>query len=252
MTTIRSGFTGPSKKIGGSTDYHIDLKLLNSLPLAERVKVFDTLAERYGQNKRNIEFSNPGVSGNIYNPNVPFSERAALLQRAAGAHAPSSASFSSYDFYVPFQGQSRFKKGAVEDASIYIPTVAGGSVKRGSGGGYGYYSEALDPSGKVLYRVGHGNVDRPEKDGGLLVPKVPELPSSESQIALDQRQQDQLAGAGAALGLMSRLFGQARKSKDSSQSLYSSLIGNALRQQQQDPASDFLMSYIMQPSSYGV
>jgi hypothetical protein len=51
---------------------------------------------------------------------------------------------------------------------------------------------------------------------------------------------------------MSRLFSQAKESKDSSQSLYSSLIGNALRQQQQDPASDFLMSYIMQPSSYGV
>ena len=206
MTTIRSGFTGPSKKIGGSTDYHIDLKLLNSLPLAERVKVFDTLAERYGQNKRNIEFSNPGVSGNIYNPNVPFSERAALLQRAAGAHAPSSASFSSYDFYVPFQGQSRFKKGAVEDASIYIPTVAGGSVKRGSGGGYGYYSEALDPSGKVLYRVGHGNVDRPEKNGDLLVPKVPELPSSESQIALDQRVQGQKEGANAVADLMQKLL----------------------------------------------
>jgi murein DD-endopeptidase MepM/ murein hydrolase activator NlpD len=99
------------------------------------------------------------------------------------------------------------------------------------------------------YEVGFGHLDALGKagkvlpSGGTLAPTI---------LAAQQRQQDQLAGAGAALGLMSRLFGQARESKDSSQSLYSSLIGNALRQQQQDPASDFLMSYIMQPSSYGV
>jgi len=99
------------------------------------------------------------------------------------------------------------------------------------------------------YEVGFGHLDALGKagkvlpSGGTLAPTV---------LAAQQRQQDQLAGAGAALGLMSRLFGQAKESKDSSQSLYSSLIGNALRQQQQDPASDFLMSYIMQPSSYGV
>jgi hypothetical protein len=65
---------------------------------------------------------------------------------------------------VPFKGKSRFDKGAVEDASIYLPGVAGGKIRRGSGGGYGYFSEALDPSGKVVFRVGHGNVDRPETE----------------------------------------------------------------------------------------
>jgi murein DD-endopeptidase MepM/ murein hydrolase activator NlpD len=99
------------------------------------------------------------------------------------------------------------------------------------------------------YEIGFGHLDALGKagkvlpSGGTLAPTV---------LAAQQRQQDQLAGAGAALSLMGRLFGQARESKDSSQSLYSSLIGNALRQQQQDPASDFLMSYIMQPSSYAV
>lgn len=241
MSTARAGFTGPSNKIGGSSDYHIDLKLLNSLPIAERVKVFDTLANRYAQNKRNIEFSNAGVSTDIYNVNKPFSERAGLLQRVAAAHAPSSADFSSYDFYVPFKGQSRFKKGAVEDASIYIPTIAGGKVRRGSGGGYGYFSEALDPSGKVLYRVGHGNIDRPESDGGLTVPQTPVLPPPVTQAGgFSQRQQDQLLGAGSALNFLSQYLGKSEK-KDSP---YSGLI-SSLRQPQRDPTEDFLMSYIM-------
>lgn len=241
MSTVRSGYTGPSKKIGGSSDYHVDFKILKSLPIAEQVKAFDTLATRYGQNKRNIEFSNAGVSRDIYNPNLPFSERAALLQRAAGAHAPSSADFNSYDFYVPFKGQSRFKPGAVEDASIYLPTIAGGKVRRGSGGGYGYFSEALDPSGKVLYRVGHGNVDRPESDGGLTVPQVAALPPPAAQgSTFSQRQQDQLLGAGSALNFLSNYLGRSEKKA----SPYSGLISSLL-QQQRDPTEEFLMSYVM-------
>jgi hypothetical protein len=82
-----------------------------------------------------------------------------------GAHSHSKhPGWDSFDFYVPFKGKSRFDKGAVEDASIYLPGVAGGKIRRGSGGGYGYFSEALDPSGKVVFRVGHGNVDRPETE----------------------------------------------------------------------------------------
>jgi hypothetical protein len=88
-----------------------------------------------------------------------------LLERASGAHSHSKhPGWDSFDFYVPFKGKSRFDKGAVEDASIYLPGVAGGKIRRGSGGGYGYFSEALDPSGKVVFRVGHGNVDRPETE----------------------------------------------------------------------------------------
>jgi hypothetical protein len=64
-----------------------------------------------------------------------------------------------------------------------------------------------------------------------------------------QRQQDQLAGAGAALSLMGRLFGQAKQSRDSSQNIYSSLLSSAMAPQR-DVASDFLMSYVMQQNPY--
>lgn len=167
-TPIRSGFTGPSARIGGSSDYHIDLKMLDSLPLAEKVKAFDSLAKQYQSIGREIEFSNQGVSGQRYNLDLPFDERSRLLMQAASAHAPRQG-WHSLDFYTPFKGKSRFDQGAVEGASIYLPGIAGGKVRRGSGGGYGFYSEALDPSGRVVFRVGHGDISRPEKDGEVNV-----------------------------------------------------------------------------------
>lgn len=164
-SVYRSGYTGPSGKIGGSTDYHIDLKMLQSLPIAERVKAMDAVANQYGSLGRNIEFSNPAVSGRRWDTAADLAAKVDLLERASGAHSHSKhPGWDSFDFYVPFKGKSRFDKGAVEDASIYLPGVAGGKIRRGSGGGYGYFSEALDPSGKVVFRVGHGNVDRPETE----------------------------------------------------------------------------------------
>lgn len=167
---FRSGYTGPSGKIGGSTEYHIDLKMLQSLPIAERVKAMDAVANQYGSIGRNIEFSNPAVSGRRWDTAADLAAKVDLLERASGAHSHSKhPGWDSFDFYVPFKGKSRFDKGAVEDASIYLPGVAGGKIRRGSGGGYGYFSEALDPSGKVVFRVGHGNVDRPEAETELAV-----------------------------------------------------------------------------------
>lgn len=178
--TERSGFTAPKDKGGSGTEHHIDLKLLASLPVAERVKKFDALAKQYRLIGREIEFSNPGVSGKRWNPNADLAEKIDLLERAAGAHSHSQhPGWQSFDYYVPFKEKSRFEKGAVEDASIYIPAVAGGKVRRGSSRDYGYFSESLDPSGKVIARVGHGNVDRPEAgDVNVLgsAPEAPQLP----------------------------------------------------------------------------
>ena len=168
LPVYRSGFTGPSKNIGGSTEYHIDLKILKNMPLQERIRAMDSLANQYQSIGRQIEFSNPGVSGKIWNPAAPLAEKVDLLERGAAAHGHSQhQGWDSYDFYVPFKGKSRFDPGAVEGASIYIPAVPGGKIRRGSGGGYGYYSEALDPTGKVVFRVGHGDITRPEEQAAI-------------------------------------------------------------------------------------
>ena len=191
----RSGYTGPSSKIGGSTDYHIDLKMLQSLPLAERIKAMDAVANQYGSLGREIEFSNDAVSGKRWNSAADLAAKVDLLERAAAAHGHSKHSgWDSFDFYVPFKGKSRFDKGAVEDASIYLPGVAGGKIRRGSGGGYGYFSEALDPAGKVVFRVGHGNVDRPEAETEIAIPagqlNQPGQTTAEAQVTPGETRQD--------------------------------------------------------------
>lgn len=180
-TPVRSGFTGPSAKIGGSTDYHIDLKLLESLPVAERVKALDALASQYRSIGREIEFSNPSVAGARWSSEADLADKVDLLNRAAAAHAHSRhPGWQSVDFYVPFKGKSRFEKGAVEGASIFIPGVPGGKVTRGEGDGYGYFSEASDPSGRVLFRVGHGDISRPEGEPVIAVSPNGSIPAGQT------------------------------------------------------------------------
>jgi hypothetical protein len=167
LPVYRSGFTGPSARIGGSSDYHIDLKILDSLPVQEKVRALDSLARQYQSLGRDIEFSNQGVSGRRWNLGATPQEKEALLQAAAGAHAPRGG-WTALDFYVPFKGEDRFGK-SVEGASIFLPGVPGGKIRRGSGGGYGFFSEAMDPSGRVVFRVGHGDINRPEEDQEIVV-----------------------------------------------------------------------------------
>ena len=242
-TPVRSGFTGPSAKIGGSSDYHIDLKLLQSFPVAERVKAVDSLAQQYRSIGREIEFSNAAVSGQRWDPTKDLSDKVDLLERAGAAHGHSRHSgWQSLDFYVPFKDKSRFDKGAVEDASIFLPAVPGGKVRRGSGGGYGYYSESLDPSGQVVFRVGHGNIDRPEGQSELSVPTAaspPVAPPSGGETpaggntltnaflaTMIQNQQGQTQ----LLEALTEAMGKKEKPKSLSQQLSQALIGNAISQ----------------------
>lgn len=167
---VRRGFTGPKGKMGEGEPHHIDFKLLESLPIADRVKAVDTLAKQYQSIGREIEFSNAAVSGRRWNPSLDLSDKVQLLNQAAQAHSHSRhPGWQSLDFYVPLKGKSRFDKGAVEDASIFLPGIPGGTVRSNSGGGYGYYSEAMDPSGRTVFRIGHGNIDRPEEKAELKI-----------------------------------------------------------------------------------
>jgi hypothetical protein len=237
-TPIRSGFTGPSARIGGSSDYHIDLKISEQLPIADQVKAFDNLARHYASLNRKIEFSNQGVSSQIYNPDAPLDDKVRLLNQAAAAHAPRiHKGWRSFDYYVPFKNENRFQKSA-EGASIFIPGIAGGKVRRGTGGGYGFYSESLDPSGRVLFRVGHGDINRPEQgDVDVLgqAPPAPELPPPPGGT------QTTASASGS-----SKDSGTSRKE----QYMKAMMFQGLLSQMNQPSMTDQLLAQFMQSSPY--
>ena len=230
-TPVRSSFTGPSARIGKSSAYHIDFKMLDKLPLAEKVKALDSLAKQYGSIGREIEFSNQAVSGLKYNLNAPFDDRAKLVMQAAAAHRQRPG-WNSFDFYVPFKGKSRFDQEAVEGASIYLPAIPGGKVRRGTADDYGYYSEALNPEGQVVFRVGHGDINRPEAGDidlveALAKPTTKEKPQPGTQTQPKVSEQDQYKKY-AELALFQNLLNQQSQPTIADQlmgELYKGILG---------------------------
>lgn len=176
LPTFRRGFTGPAGRIGSGTEFHIDSQILKTLPEIEKIRAMDSKARQYAQNNRVIEFSNEGVAGRTWNPDAPLEEKIQLYRAATASHAPRPGVWDRLDYYVPFKGEDRFGK-SVEGASIYIPGIPGGKIRSSSGGGYGYFSEAMDPSGRVVFRVGHGDINRPEEQQEILVQDTGDTPS---------------------------------------------------------------------------
>ena len=154
-STLQIGTTGPSERIGGSSPYHIDTKFSTGLGWEGVRDRFDTLASRYKQDGRNIEFSNAGVGGLVYSLDQSPEERLNLLQRAASAHAPREG-WHSFDYYAPTVGNDRWHSSA-EGAPIYIVGSAGRKSEGGTGGNYGNYGVVLDENGNVVSKSGHGD-----------------------------------------------------------------------------------------------
>ena len=247
-TTVRRGFTGPAGKIGRGNPYHQDLKLLESLPIAERVKLFDALARQNQSIGRVVEFSNPAVSGRRWDINADLSEKVDLLNKAASAHSHSvHPGWQSFDYYTPFKkAANRFEKGAVEDASIFLPVVPGGKVKSAAGGGYGYYSESFDPSGRMIAKIGHGNIDRPEAETELQIPKTPELPASPEQqtSSLGSADQNFLLGYMLANGL------KQNETETVEQYLQKQLLSDVLNPRNRTNAFEQLLQMGLGPYSF--
>ena len=150
--------TGPRGSIGVGDEYHIDTKILKSLPMEQKIAMVDQLARGYAARGRKIEFSNSAVAGMVYDVNASPQQKAALLNKAFGAHSHSRHSkFDSLDYYIPTMGETRFGKSA-EGAEILSPTVDGGSIEFHQGGGYGAFTVLLDKDGNVISKTGHGDI----------------------------------------------------------------------------------------------
>ena len=172
-STFEVGKTGPSGRIGGSSEYHIDTKFSDTLSWEDIRDRFDTLAGKYKEGGRNIEFSNKGVQDLVYSLDSTPEERLALLQKAAGAHAPRKG-WHSFDYYAPTVGNNRWHKSA-EGAPIYIVGSKGRKAGGGTGGGYGNYGYVLDDNGNVVSKSGHGDNSGAIFKGGTF--EGPSLPA---------------------------------------------------------------------------
>lgn len=175
--------TAPKGYMGSGDEYHIDTKFSKSLSLEQRVDMMDQLAASYAERGRQIEFSNQAVSGRQWDMNAPMEEKIALLQAAQSAHSHSIHSdYDSIDYYIPSMGENRFQKSA-EGAEILVPTVEGGKVNYGQGGGYGAYVTVTDENGNVLVKTGHGDV-RDAKTGSVDIPVKPTI-NKDSEVEQD-------------------------------------------------------------------
>ena len=178
-TLYKSGRTGPSANIGGSSEYHIDSKFSTKLGSEEARKRFEAKVAKYKELGRDVEFSNDGVAGEIYDLNAEESARISLWDRATGAHAPRDGWYS-LDYYAPSTGKGRWDKSA-EGAPIFAVGAEGSRQETGTGGNYGFHSLIYDKDGGLMSKVGHGD-DRFTSSYGLStsLPSSPTDPPSDT------------------------------------------------------------------------
>jgi len=166
---VQIGVTGPKGRMGAGTGYHIDSKYASSLPWEDIVGRFDSKANLYSQQGRNIVFSNQGMDYAAYNPKAEMAAKVALLQKAAGAHAPREG-FRSFDYFAP-KGTDVWDKSA-EGAPIYLAVQDGRTPTISQAPDYGVYGAVTDSQGNVLGKSGHGDT---KYAGQTYDTEIPEL-----------------------------------------------------------------------------
>ena len=221
-TLWESGRTGPSANIGGSSDYHIDSKFSTSLGEDEARRRFEAKVRKYRELNRNVEFSNQGVAGMVYNLDASEEERAEMFRKAYGAHSKRDGWYS-LDYYAPKVGEDRFGKSA-EGAPIFAVGGEGSRRETGTGGNYGFYSFIYDKNGNIISKVGHGddryttvpnNPMSPDPSSPSPTADVETKPASTSNDNMSpeeiNKKYDQMRMAGDALG--AREFGLAQNKR---------------------------------------
>lgn len=199
---FKSGlFSGPSARIGGSAEYHIDTKVSRDLSWKQIVEMFDNMASAYRLQGRKIEFSNQAVSGLVYNENQAYEAKEQMLKKAFEAHHSQSRDIRngvrSIDYYLPKIGKSRFDEspGNVDNVEVMLPQIPGSKLEYASGGGYGNYVNIYDRSGKYLMSTGHG-------DNAKALPKNRTIPLLQPETPRNAIGPGRMGGGGIGSGGM--------------------------------------------------
>lgn len=184
--TVDTGYvTGPSNKIGGSAEYHIDAKFSKGMSNDQMIDMMDMIAIGYLRKGREIEFSNKGVAGFHWNIGLSREQKLDLIKRVRNAHTPTNG-FYSIDYYTPMVGTSRFdkKNSKVEGAPILAPRIEGTTIQRYTGEGdpeddrgYGKFLHIVDEEGNIIMKMGHGDVDVGPSGGTIKIKKPQEVSS---------------------------------------------------------------------------
>ena len=79
--------TGPSSRIGGSAEYHVDTKFHKSLGIAGIVSSMDKLSKEYANKGRVIEMSGHMVAGQKYNNEDKYMKKRNLMRGAIDSNS---------------------------------------------------------------------------------------------------------------------------------------------------------------------
>ena len=183
--------TGPSARIGGSTDYHIDTKFKADLSMDQKIAMMDQLSMGYAAQGRKIQLSNQGVAGRVYSHTMKKEDKIKLLNKAFAAHslprgrAIAHKGYHALDYFIPKISDPKGRWGATaEQAEILVPTIDGGKLEYHTGGGYGRFVHGVDKDGNVIFRTGHGDTKTSANRGVVdfgkqprsSVPTLPDAP----------------------------------------------------------------------------
>lgn len=169
-TGFRTGLkTGPEGRIGAGTGYHVDARFVDGLPLKDKVAMLDSMASAHAAEGFVMEFSGIGVGDLRWNPNASQKEKEDLAKRVLRSHHSPRPGYEPFDYFIVKQNvRSRFVGGddlsvsGIAGANIMAPRLQGGTYEyQEEPGGYGRFLILRDKVGRVIMKVGHGDLGMP-------------------------------------------------------------------------------------------
>lgn len=194
VQALSSGFrtglkTGPSGRIGSGTEYHIDARFMYDVPLKDKIAMIDSMSAAHAQEGFVMEFSGKGVVGMRWNPNASPKEKEKLARMVLASHHIDRYPWQAFDYFAVRRSARDRNDKSAEGANIMAPRITGGTYEYGIDSEYGRHLIIRDKNGRVIFKLGHGNMDlaSPKKIGKIF--KMDEMPSSDDPLS--QRQSEQ-------------------------------------------------------------
>lgn len=188
IQALSSGFrtglrTGPAGRIGAGTEYHVDARFIETLPLKDKIAMLDSMAAAHAQEGFVMEFSGRGVAGSRWNPNAPLSEKEKLAKKILASHHTRRPPFQAFDYFIVKRSSRGRGDKSAEGSNIMAPIISGGTYEYQQGGGYGRHLIIRDKSGNVVAKIGHGDEGLPSPKQIGKIFKMDELKEAKEETA---------------------------------------------------------------------